>query len=265
LAPLHTWLPDAHSEAPSVVSALLSGALLNCALLSILRAFLVCCSAGLAGFCQEFFIFFGIASLFFAAVFIFGQTDYKRMLAYSSIEHMGILSLGIGLGGAAFYGAMLHAVNHSLTKAGLFFIAGNILRQYRTRAVKDVQGVLNTLPLSGILWTVGFFAITGTPPFGIFLSKFIILKTAFEQGHDWLAAVFLAVLAGIFIGTARIFLPMAQGPAPENARQPMSTESFCAVGPAAIFFAIVLILGIYVPPFVDCVLTGAAQILENYR
>lgn len=264
LAPLHTWLPDAHSEAPSVVSALLSGALLNCAFLSILRAFLVCCSAGLASFCQEIFILFGVVSLFFAAIFIFGQTDYKRMLAYSSIEHMGILSLGVGLGGAAFYGAMLHAVNHSLTKAGLFFIAGNILNQYRTRSVKDVQGVLNVLPRSGILWTAGFFAITGTPPFGVFLSKFIILRTAFEQGHDGLAAVFLAVLAAIFIGTARIFLPMAQGPTPENVKRPAGNESFFAVGPAMIFFIMVLILGIYVPPVLDRVVTGAAQILGNH-
>ena len=120
LAPLHTWLPDAHSEAPSVVSALLSGALLNCALLGILRAQQVCAAAGQAAFGQGLLVGFGLLSMAVAAVFVTGQSDYKRMLAYSSVEHMGILTLGIGLGGAGVFGGMLHAVNHSLTKAALY-------------------------------------------------------------------------------------------------------------------------------------------------
>src|SRR6266436_7792120 len=130
LAPLHTWLPDAHSESPSMVSALLSGALLNCAFLAILRALQVCAAAGQAAFCQELFVWFGLASMAVAAVFILGQTDYKRMLAYSSVEHMGILALGIGLGGAATFGALLHVVTNGLTKGVLFLSAGNIHRAY---------------------------------------------------------------------------------------------------------------------------------------
>ncbi|MEI7530287.1 MAG: proton-conducting transporter membrane subunit, partial [Elusimicrobiota bacterium] len=116
LAPFLSWLPDAHSESPAVVSALLSGALLNCAFLGILRAVQVCAGAGLAGFTGDILILFGLLSLMTAALFILGQRDYKRMLAYSSIEHMGILSLGVGLGGGAVYGALLNAVAHSLTK-----------------------------------------------------------------------------------------------------------------------------------------------------
>src|SRR5229473_6299438 len=156
LAPLHTWLPDAHSEAPSVVSALLSGALLNCALLGIVRVQQVCAAAGQAAFGQGLLVGFGLLSMAVATVFILGQSDYKRMLAYSSVEHMGILALAIGLGGAATFGAMLHAVNHSLTKAALFLVAGNILAAYGTKSTTEVSGVIRVLPASGLLWIAGF-------------------------------------------------------------------------------------------------------------
>ena len=172
LAPLHTWLPDAHSEAPSVVSALLSGALLNCAFLAILRV-----HTGLRGgrawarSRRELLRLFGLFSMAVAAVFILGQTDYKRMLAYSSVEHMGILALGVGLGGAGSFGALLHAVNHSLAKAMLFLLAGNILAAYRTKATAEVRGMARVLPVTGALWIAGFLAITGSPPFGPFVSR----------------------------------------------------------------------------------------------
>jgi hydrogenase-4 component F len=149
LAPLHTWLPDAHSESPSLVSALLSGALLNCAFLGILRAQQVLVSAGQAAYGQELLILFGVLSIGFAAVFILHQTDYKRMLAYSSVEHMGIVAFGVGLGGAGGFGAMLHALNHSIAKAMLFLVAGNILGAYHTRSTERVRGLLRTLPVSG--------------------------------------------------------------------------------------------------------------------
>ena len=263
LAPMHTWLPDAHSEAPSVVSALLSSALLNCAFVSVLRGYQACIAAGIGDFCQDIFILFGILSLFFATIFIFGQTDYKRMLAYSSIEHMGILSLGVGLSGAAVYGAMFHAVNHSLTKAGLFFIAGNILSHFRTKEVKDVRGVLRVLPRSGVLWMAGFFAITGTPPFGVFLSKFMILRAALDQGRVGLAVIFLAVLCAIFIGAARIFLPMAQGAAPEDLKNPAGKEPGFSVLPTMILLALVLVLGLYIPGGLSDLLSAAARMITD--
>lgn len=261
LAPFHTWLPDAHSEAPSVVSALLSGALLNCAFLCILRGYQVCIAAGLTDFCKELFVLFGLISMIFAAIFILGQRDYKRMLAYSSVEHMGILSFGVGLGGIAVWGALFHAINHSLTKAGLFFIAGNILSVYKTKLAADVRGVVKVLRVSGILWLVGFLAITGIPPFGIFISKFVILKTALDQGRWVLAVIFLFALAVIFIGAARIFIPMAQGAYPENLKNPVKKEEGARVWPAALFFIFVLILGIYISPVLNEALQKAAQML----
>jgi len=232
LAPFHTWLPDAHSEAPSVVSALLSGALLNCAFLSILRIHQVSISAGLAYFSEQLLLLFGLVSILFASFFILGQTDYKRMLAYSSIEHMGILAMGVGLGGAAIFGAMFHAINHSFIKALLFFTAGNILSVYRTKSVNDVEGVLKEMPVSGFLWLLGFLAINGSPPFGAFVSEFIILKSALDQGHYYIAAFYLAVLAIIFLGMGIIVLHMVGGKTKIVFETSRKQESFYAMLPA---------------------------------
>jgi hydrogenase-4 component F len=211
LAPMHTWLPDAHSESPSMVSALLSGALLNCAFLGILRAHQLCIAAGEAEFSQGLLVVFGLISMGMATVFIIRQADFKRMLAYSSVEHMGILAIGVGLGGAGVFGSMLHAVNHSLTKAALFFVAGNILAAYRTKSIGDVSGVLRVLPVSGVLWIAGFLSITGSPPFGTFLSEFTILKAALDGGQNVVAALYLVFLSLIFVGMVNIVLRMAQG------------------------------------------------------
>jgi len=264
LAPLHTWLPDAHSESPSMISALLSGALLNCAFLAILRALQVCTAAGQAAFCQELFVWFGLISMAVAAVFILGQSDYKRMLAYSSVEHMGILALAIGLGGAATFGAMLHAVNHSLTKAALFLVAGNILAAYGTKSTTEVSGVIRVLPASGLLWVAGFFAITGSPPFGPFLSEFTILKAALDQGHGAVAIAYLGLLALIFIGMAGVVLRMAQGKPSSKMKTATRRQGLLAVVPPGLLAASVLILGVYIPPFISTALHNAAQTLGGF-
>ena len=255
LAPLHTWLPDAHSEAPSVVSALLSGALLNCAFLGILRVVQVCVAAGLLSFVQGLLTGFGLLSMGVAAVFIVGQADYKRMLAYSSVEHMGIMALGVGLGGAGIFGALLQAVNHSLAKAMLFLTAGNILGVYKTKTVSGVRGALRVLPVSGALWVAGFLMITGSPPFGLFPSEFAILKAALDGGHGGVAAAYLLSLALIFIGMAGIFLRMAQGEAPS----PRCPEPWWSILPPLLLGLGVLVLGLYVPPF----LTAALQTISR--
>jgi len=258
LAPMHTWLPDAHSESPSVISALLSGALLNCAFLGILRATQICQAAGLGTFSQDLLIVLGMVSLGVAAVFILGQTDFKRLLAYSSVEHMGLLAIGAGLGGAASFGAMFHAVNHSLAKAALFFVAGHLLLLYRTKSIADVKGVLRVAPVSGVLWLAGFFAITGMPPFGTFLSEFTILKAAFEQGRYAIAAACLLFLALIFIGMATAFLGMTQGPPGAGAPTPRRVAWTMLLPPAALA-AFVLLLGLFVPGSLSQLLHDAAQ------
>jgi len=261
LAPLHTWLPDAHSESPSPVSALLSGALLNCAFLALLRIYQVCLAAGAGAFCQELLRFFGLFSMAIAAVFILGQTDYKRMLAYSSVEHMGILALGVGLNGLGAFGALFHSVNHSLTKAWLFLVAGNILAVYETKSIDQVRGLQRTLPISGVLWLVGFLAITGSPPFGLFLSELTILRAAIDQGHGVVAALYLALLAVIFIGMANLVLPMVQGPAsPTPGPSAERRERLWATVPPAVLCLAVLGLGVYIPPTLNVLLHSAARL-----
>jgi len=258
LAPLHTWLPDAHSEAPSVASALLSGALLNCAFLGILRLQQVCVAAGQGPFGQNLLVAFGLLSMAVAAVFIPRQADFKRMLAYSSVEHMGILALGVGVGGAASFGALLHAVNHSLTKAMLFLVAGNILTFYRSKSTGDVRGVLHALPVSGGLWLLGFLAITGSPPFGPFLSELTILKGALDLGRGGVALAYLFFLAVIFVGMADVVLRMAQGLPETGAAEPTAGESLLAILPPAALATLVLLLGLYVPPFLRSAIQAAA-------
>lgn len=273
LAPMHTWLPDAHSEAPSVVSALLSGALLNCAFLAILRIHQVAVAAGQAQFGQTLLLGFGLVSMTVAALFILRQGDFKRMLAYSSVEHMGILAVAIGLGGEATFGALLHAVNHSLTKGMLFLVAGNILAVYKTKSTSEIRGVVKVLPVSGILWVAGFLSITGSPPFGPFLSELIILRSALEQGQPLIAAAYLLLLSIIFIGMATIVLKMYQGnPAPRadgdiktssTSRLPIpSGESSLAVIPPMMLGLAVLVLGVYFPPMLKDLLEHAARAIS---
>jgi hydrogenase-4 component F len=246
LAPLHTWLPDAHSEAPSVISALLSGAVLNCAFLGLLRMQQVCVAAGLGAFGRDVWVVFGVVSLIVGAVFILGQTDYKRLLAYSSVEHMGILALGVGLGSAGAFGALLHTVNHSLAKAMLFLLSGNILARYHSKNIAQVRGLLRAAPATGLLWVAGFLAITGTPPFGPFLSKFTILKAAFESGQIWVGVLLLGLLAVIFIGMTTAFLGMAQG-APEQSAGDRVRDRWWQIVPPAVLGLLLLWLGVAVP------------------
>ena len=261
LAPMHTWLPDAHSEAPSMISTLLSGALLNCAFLGILRGNSVLHAAGLGSFSSGLLIFFGLFSMVMAAVFVIRQADYKRMLAYSSIEHMGILSIGMGVGGLAATGAMLHAVCHSLTKGMLFLCAGQLLHVYRTKIAGDVRHVLQSLPLTGFLWMAGFMAITGAPPFGIFISEITILKGTLETGRWAVAAGYLIALAVIFIAMAKTFLPMVFGRREESESMVLPTrDAYWYAVPVIGLGTAALLPGLYIPPIVWDFLTRAAQL-----
>ncbi|HZI94167.1 MAG TPA: proton-conducting transporter membrane subunit [Patescibacteria group bacterium] len=267
LAPLHTWLPDAHSESPSLVSALMSGALLNCAFLGILRGYQVCAAAGDAVFMERLLVALGLLSMTVAAGLILGQSDYKRMLAYSSVEHMGILALAVGLGGIGRYGAMLHAVNHSLAKGCLFLVSGNVLTAYRTKSAPEVSGMMQSIPWSGALWVAGFLAITGSPPFGLFLSELMVLKSALDGGHPFIAAAYLALLAIIFVGMLAIVLGMAQpgDRGVTDASAAGRAEPASAVMPPLALAAAVLLLGLYVPPALRDMLARAADMLGTTR
>ena len=260
LAPLHTWLPDAHAEAPSVASALLSGALLNCAFLGILRGQQLLGAAGLAPFGRELLVVLGLVSMTFGAVFVIRQADFKRLLAYSSVEHMGIMALGVGLGGAATFGALLHAVNHSVAKGMLFLVSGNLLAAYRTKSTVVVRGAVRVLPVSGVLWLVGLFAITGSPPFGTFLSELTILKGALDAGRWWVAAGYLVLLGAVFAGMGRIMVRMAQGEPGEGVAVGQREAWSAVLGPA-VLLALALLLGLWIPRGLAELLGVAGQLV----
>jgi hydrogenase-4 component F len=262
LAPMHTWLPDAHGEAPAPVSALLSGALLPCAFLAILRIFHICNAAGDDRFGREIMIAVGLLSMAVGAVFMTGQRDLKRMLAYSSVEHMGILVLGIGIGGLATFGALLHVLNNGLTKVALFLSAGNIQSAYGSKSSEDVTGVLRRLPLTGALFMAGFLAITGSPPFGPFLSEFTIVNAAIGSDQFAVGTLMLLLMGIVFIGMGATILPVVLGDPPEQ-REPLGfREGFFTSAPILASMGVVLLLGVYLPPPLESLLREATAFLE---
>ncbi|WP_428936892.1 proton-conducting transporter membrane subunit [Fontivita pretiosa] len=262
LAPMHTWKPDAYGEAPGVVGALLAGGVTNCAFLALLRVDHICRAAGESAYTGRLLIFMGLLSMAFAAVFMVGQRDFKRMLAYSSVEHMGILVLGVGVGGGAMFGALLHMINNGLTKGVLFLSAGNIHRAFDAKTVDEVQGAMRRLPLSGTLFLLGFLAITGSPPFGPFVSEFSILNGAFAAGRFWVGALFLFLLLIIFMGMGRTVLTVVQGRPSAAARRSTYRDGLLTGTPILASFAAVLLLGVYIPPPLDALLREAVRFLE---
>jgi len=202
LAPMHTWLPDAHSEAPSPASALLSGVLLNCAYLGIFKTNKIMLAAGLGDFSGLILMGFGLTSILAAGTFILKQTEYKRLLAYSSIENMGIIAFGTGIGGLGAYGAMLCLIHHSLIKSSLFLTSGNILLGYGSRLIEKTGSLVNLMPRTFIAFLGGFAAISGLPPFGLFIGELFVILGAFKAGHYASVLVLVVSLCAVFAGFA---------------------------------------------------------------
>jgi hydrogenase-4 component F len=275
LAPMHTWKPDAYGEAPGVVGALLAGGVTSCAFVAVLRVYRICqaSSAAEAEFAREILVFMGLLSMAVAAVFMVRQRDFKRMLAYSSVEHMGILVLGVGIGGLAVYGALLHLINNGLTKGVLFLSAGNIHRAYGSKSTDQVRGALRRVPLSGALFLAGFLAITGSPPFGPFVSEFTIVSAAVGSGQYLAATLFLLLLGVVFIGMGSTVLGIVQGDPPcspasagaDNGTTPQQAaayrDSIGTCAPILVFMALVLLLGLVIPSPLDALLREAARFL----
>lgn len=257
LAPMHTWLPDAHGEAPSPISALLSGALLNLAFLAILRGLQVVNAAPHPEFARSLLVGFGLLSMAVAAVFLLGQANYKRMLAYSSVEHMGILAIGAGLSGVAAWGALLHLYGASLAKAALFLGAGSIFMRYRSKRTADVTGVIRALPTTAILFVAGLFAITGSPPFATFLSELTLLSGAIHGGRIGVAVAMLALQAVVFIAMARAMLGMVLGEPAAATDKGAPESAWLTVPPLALLIGAAL-LGLWLPPAVRHVFDAAA-------
>jgi len=263
LAPMHTWKPDAYGEAPGMIGALLAGGLTTCAFLCVLRFFHVAHVAHDDDYARSILLFFGLFSMGTAAVFMARQKDIKRCLAYSSIEHMGMLAFGIGIGGAAVAGSLFHVIHNGICKVGLFMAAGNIHRAYGSKSTDDVRGVLRRLPATGALLLVGFFAITGSPLFGPFVSEYQLLSGAFAAGRFWPGMAFLVLLLLVFFGMGNTLVNCSLGPAPQNSNTTQFRDNFAMVAPIALCMLLTFVLGVYNPPALTKWVDGAVQFLDR--
>lgn len=209
LAPMHTWLPDGHSEAPSPISAMMSGILLNLALYMIIRFYIIIKMIDGLTNMKYLFIAFGCLSLLISAFSILKQTNYKRLLAFSSVENIGIISLGIGIGGPiGIFGALLHSLIHAVSKSLLFLVSGNILSQYKTKRIDRIERLIKTMPVNSIFLILGILAITGVPPFASFFSEYRILVAGITEGHYLAAGIFAFCLLLVFVGFINILFKM---------------------------------------------------------
>ena len=256
LAPLHNWLPDAHSEGPAPVSAVLSGLLLNVALYAVIRAKTLATGSIGPLLPGRALMAFGLLSAVLGSLFLWRQRDIKRLFGYSSIEHMGLITFAFGIGGPiANFAALLHMTAHSLTKSSIFFTAGDAAQTAGTQQMEEIRGLVRTSPALGWGLLLGSLAILGMPPFGVFASEFLILTTTMRE-HPWAAPVLLLVLALAFAGIFSKVQPMAFG---ENfAPQPPRPH---ALTPVYVHLALVLTLGIYIPPVLAAWYHAAAQLI----
>ena len=279
LAPVHNWLPDAHSQAPSPISALLSGILLNTAFYGVMRFVSIVEPSTGDIFTGNLLILFGLISIGLSSVFILVQDNYKRLLAYSSIEHMGIISLGVGIGGPlGIYGALLHILNHALSKPLMFFASGKIQSHYGSTRIENIRGVLSSMPLLGTLTFVGAFSLAGAPPFNIFISEFTILKAAVDKALWPVVVLFLIFVVLVFYGMLSGFGRMLFGRSgEEEEKRTKGTEdetvpevsSFRSCGfsdvlgnAVMIVMAVcIVVLGFIVPDFLDSTIRTCVMIL----
>jgi hydrogenase-4 component F len=259
LAPMHLWLPDAHSQAPTPVSALLSGVLIKCALLGIIRFQTIAAAACGREFPAGVLLVFGLISVVVATPFILAQHDIKRLLGYHSVEHVGIVALGLGFGGAVgTYGALLHVVNHGVTKALAFFAAGKVIARYGSRDMRIIRGLLAVAPIGGTLLMLAALSLAGVPPFSIFVSELMVLRAGIGQGHWVVIAIFLAMVVVIFAGLLHHAGSMAFGEPPAAAsREP---EAWSPLLGMMLLAGIMILLGLTIPASFDGLLRRATEI-----
>jgi hydrogenase-4 component F len=244
LVPLHNWLPDAHAEGPTPISAVLSGLLLNVALYAVVRSKVLVDGALGRGFSGGLMMGFGLLSVVVAAFFLSRQRDVKRMFAYSSIEHMGIMTFAFGMGGAvAAFAGLLHMTVHSLTKSAIFFTVGHASQATDTQDMASIRGLIQTSPAIGWGLAIASLAILGMPPFGVFTSEFMVLTTAMHE-HVWATPLLLVALGVAFASIFGKVQPMVFG---ESSVAPLRRGP--ALVPVFAHLAIVLALGLYIPPY----------------
>lgn len=246
LAPMHTWLPDAHSEAPAPMSAMMSGVLLGVAMYAVVRwKAVVDVALASSSFTDTLLLAAGLLSVVIGVWSLVIQRHYKRMLAYSSVEHIGLVSVGLGLGPLGAFAALLHLVNHAVAKSMAFLLAGRILHRYETTEISGVSGLLRVMPWTGGLFTLGMLALIGLPPFGLFVSELLLVRAAIATGHVWVAGVVLLLVLVAFVSLLNHLNRMLYGPPPEGVA--IGETGGWRVVMLGACVAISLILGIVLP------------------
>ncbi|MCE9578669.1 MAG: hypothetical protein K8W52_36425 [Deltaproteobacteria bacterium] len=257
LAPMYTWLPEAYDEAPSGVAAMLAAVQFNCALVVLLRVLQL--PDALDGPAPGVLLTMGLASMIVSAASILATRNIRRLIAYASINHAGVIAIGLALGGPAAYGVLLYAVSNAFIKAILFISVGKMEHHYQSKDMRDVGGLIKDLPYTGLFLMIGTFALLGFPPFGSFLGEMLILSSLSATGQLLVFAGFCVAIATTFVATGRSVFPMIWGEAKRKATWPRQT----AVGslPKIAFMAALVMMGIYVPPQLNALFRDVAAAL----
>lgn len=244
LAPLHNWLPDAHSQAPSPVSAMMSGVLLNCAMYGIMRFYSISEIMN-PGFARHILMVLGIISLLIAAASILISKDFKRMLAYSSVENMGLMAIGLGIGTPlALFGTMFVVLAHSICKPLMFFCAGNVTQVYKTRNMSEIRGVSEKMKFTGFATTVGGLAMAGAPPFPLFIGELLIIAGAIGAGMYYLAGALAILMIFVFAGLIQNIFPMLTGTTEKEVSEPRSVFRMASV---VLLIICAIFFGLFMP------------------
>ncbi len=261
IAPMHTWKPDAYGEAPAPLVALMSSALFAVAIYAILRWKVVADSAIKDHYTDRLMLTLGLLSLTIAAFSVVLAQNYKRMLAYSSVEHTGLICLGLGLGPLGVFAALLHLVNHTAAKSLMFFLVGNIERKYGSPLVKQVRGLLKVMPWTGGLFAAGMLALMGLPPFGLFISEFALFRAGFAGHHYWLMGTALLLLLVAFISFISQLNKMLYGVAPEGVT--IGENSGWRIAPMMLSLAVLVVLGLTLPAPLEALLNQIVRIVSR--
>jgi len=267
LAPMHTWLPDAHAEAPSPASAMLSAALLNTGMYAIVR-FRGITSAGLGvGYTSRVLLVLGFLSIGVGVLFMIRQGNFKRLYAYSSIEHMGIVAAALGFGGAlGLYGALLHTLNHAVAKAVAFLASGDVVLRHGTRSAHRLHGTLVGAPAFGGALLLASVALLGSPPFGLFLSELTIVRAGFQRANPLLPALLLMLLVVAFVALLHTIAGMVLGAGsadpPRPSPYPAAAVRVLAVVPLVAGLVLLLVLGLWIPHALDNLILRSTEVIR---
>jgi hydrogenase-4 component F len=257
LAPMHTWLPDAHSEAPSPISAMMSGVLLAVAMYAIVRWKAVVDAAVNPWFTNSLLMGLGLVSVLIGTFSLVIQRHYKRMLAYSTVEHMGLISVGLALGPLGTFAALLHTVNHAVAKSMSFLLAGRILHRFETSEIRHVTGLLRVMPWTGSLFAIGILALVGLPPFGLFVSEFLLVRAAVVTGRVWVAGAVLGLLLIAFISLVSHLNRMLYGDVPAGVQ--VGERQGWSLALLAVSVGVLVVLGVTLPRPLSALITQSIR------